>query len=174
MTDTKQLEQILKDKYLGRKYSDFDAQMDCGMTVRDIVQPILGENSGYLVINRQDHSHNWIVLRDTKSGIESFLVSIVVKKKKGETHRYGYGRFGGSSTDYTYANFTVTMNEPDLETAVQTAIDDIKRQIDGRNDKLEILKQQIETVRTALGLETNWSVKYWVESVQSNWYKLGL
>ena len=75
MTDAKQLEQILKDKYLGRKYSDWGAQADCGITVRDIVQPILGENSGYLVINRQDHSLNKIVLRDTSSGIESFLVS---------------------------------------------------------------------------------------------------
>lgn len=174
MTDAKQLEQILKDKYLGKKCTDFDAKYDCSMTVRDIVQPILGENSGYLVINRQDHSLNKIVLRDTKSGIESFLVSIVVKKKKGATHHYGYGRFGGASTDYTYANFTVTMNEPDLETALQVAIDDIKRQIENRKNKLDVLKQQIETVRTALGLETNWSIKYWVESVQSNWYKLGL
>lgn len=174
MTDSKQFEQILKDKYLGKKYDDWGAQMDCHTTVRDIVQPILGENSGYVIINRHDHSLNKIILRDTNNGIESFLVSIVVKKKKGETHHYGYGRFGGSSTDYTYADFTVTMNEPDLETALQVAIDDIKRQIDSRNDKLETLKQQIETVKTALGLENDWSVKYWIDSVKSNWYKLNL
>lgn len=170
MTDAKQLEQILEDRYLGRKYSDFDAQMDCSMAVRDIVQPILGENSGYLVINRQDHSYNQIVLRDTKSGIESLLVTIVVKKKKGETHYH----FGGSSTDYTYADFTVTMNDPDLETAVQNAIDDIKRQLDSRNDKIAKLKADIETVKKTLGLANDWDVKYWAESITSNWYKLGL
>jgi hypothetical protein len=174
MTNAKQLEQTLKDKYLGKQYTEWNAEMDCRAAVRDIVWPILGENSGYLVINRHDHSLNRITLRDTANGIESFLVSIVVKKKKGATHHYGYGRFGGSSTDYTYADFTVTMNEPDLETALQVAIDDIKRQIESRKNKLDVLKQQIETVRTALGLENNWSVKYWVESVQSNWYKLNL
>lgn len=174
MTNAKQLEQILKDKHLGKEYTEWNAEVDCRTDVREIVMPILGENSGYLVINRHDHSLNQIVLRDIASGIESFLVSIVVKKKKGATHHYGYGRFGCSSTDYTYADFTVTMNDPDLETAVQTAIDDINRQIESRKNKLDVLKQQIETVRTALGLENNWSVKYWAESVQSNWYKLNM
>lgn len=171
MTDAKQLEQILKDKYLGKEYTDCNAEIDCGMTVYNIVRPILGENSGYFVINRHDHSRNEIVLRDISGGIESFLVSIVVKKKKGETH---YHRFGGSSTDYTYADFTVTMNEPNIETALQVAIDDIKRQIESRKNKLDILKQQIETVKSALGLENDWSVKYWVDSVKENWYKLNL
>lgn len=171
MTDAKQLEQILKDKCLGKGYSDWNAEIDCRTVVRDIVQPILGENSGYLVINRQDHSLNRVRLRDTQNGIESPLVSIVVKKKKGETH---YNRYSGPSTDYTYANFTVTMEASDIETAIQNAIDDIKRQIESRKNKLEVLKQQIETVKAALGLENNWSVKYWADSVKENWYKLGL
>lgn len=174
MTTAKQLEQILKDKYLGKEYTDFNAGTDCRVTVHDLVQSILGENSGYIVINRQNHSLNQIVIRDTKSGIEASFVSIVVKKKKGETHHYGYGRYGGSSTDYTYADFTVTMNEPDIETALQIAIDDIKRQLDSRNDKIAKLKADIETVKKALGLANDWDVKYWAESVKSNWYKLGL
>ena len=171
MTDAKQLEQILKDKCLGEKYSDWNAEIDCRTIVRNLVLPIIGENSGYLVINRQSHSLNRVCLRDTENGIESPLVSIVVKKKKGETHR---NRYGEPSTDYTYANFTVTMEAPDIETAVQNAIDDIKRQIENRKNKLDVLKQQIETVKTVLGLKDNWDVKYWVDSVKENWYKLNL
>ena len=174
MTDAKQLEQILKDKCLGEKYSDWTAEIDCRTIVHNLVLPILGENSRYLVINRQSRSLNRICLRDIENGIESPLTSIVVKKKKGEPHRYGYGRFGAWSVDYTYADFTVTMEAPDIETAVQSAIDDIKRQNDSIKNKLDILKQQIETVRTALSLENNWSVKYWVDSVKENWYKLNL
>ena len=174
MTDAKQLEQILKDKCLGEKYSDWNAEIDCRTIVRNLVLPIIGESSGYLVINRQSHSLNRVCLRDTENGIESPLVSIVVKKKKGDPHRYGYGRFGAWATDYTYANFTVTMEAPDIETAVQNAIDDIKRQLDSRKNKLGVLKQQIETVKTVLGLKDNWDVKYWVDSVKENWYKLNL
>ena len=171
MTDAKQLEQILKDTCLGKEYSDWNAEMDCRMVVRNLVLPILGENSGYLVVNRQDHSLNRVRLRDTRNGLESPLVSIVVKKKKGETHR---NRYGGPSTDYTYANFTVTMEAPDVETAVQNAIDDIKRQIECGKNRLEVLKQQIETVKTALGLKDDWAVKCWADSVKENWYKLNL
>lgn len=174
MTDAKQLEQLLRDAYVGKEYTDTNALFDCSGIVCRLAQSILGKNSEYIIFDRQDHSRNEIVLCNQKLGIESSIVVIVIKKKKGETHHYGYGRFASSSTDYTYADFTVTMKEPDIETAVQVAIDDIKQQINNRKNKLDILRQQIETVKTALGIKDKWGIKGWIDSVQENWYKLDL
>ncbi len=169
MTAT-QIEQMLKDRYIGKPYDNYTAASAARSVFCEIIESDF-ENSDYFICCRQDHSLNKIVLRNRTSGLEASIAAVVVKKKKGKTHRVSYGY---SYTDYTFADFAVTLTQSDLAMSVNEAIENIKNQDAERTDRLTKLKADVETVKKTLGITDNYQLKMWIEAIEKNWYKLGL
>lgn len=161
-----QIIRTLKDNHLGKNYSDWDAES----YVSGVIKPLVKVDSDkYFVSSSRDHNKVTIRLvdRDTYS-LKIPIIEVTVRKTKTATHH----SWRCTWAEYAVKDFEIDyLCGDDLESAVESAVQDIEKALNARKDSRALLKEQIIKVQEALGISRT-DVYYWCKKVNDNWYTI--
>lgn len=165
-TTKEQIITSLKDHYLGKEYSDWNAESYVSAVVKPLVKV---DSDKYFVSSTRERNQITLRLvdRDTYS-LKIPIIEVVVRKTKTATHHSWHSTWA----EYAVKDFEIGyLRGDDLESAVEGAVKDIEKALSERQDSQALLKEQILKVQETLGISRT-DVRYWCQKVNDNWYHI--